>query len=136
MRAAQRLGRVVVAHRHRGLQHDRTGVELAGHEMDGRAGDLHAVLERLALRVDAGERRQQRRVDVEDRVREGVEQRRADEPHEAGEADQRTPRARSSLATRAIEGVARRERAVIEDQRLDARPRARARARRRRRGSR
>ena len=42
-----------------------------------------------------------------------------------------TSRVRSSCASRAIEVVARRERAVIEDQRLDAGARARGRARRR-----
>ena len=62
----QRLGRVVVAHGHRGLQHDGAAVELGGHQVHGRAGDLHAVLERLPLRVDAGKRRQQRGMDVED----------------------------------------------------------------------
>ena len=37
-----------------------------------------------------GKRRQQRRMNVEDGVGERVEQRRADEPHEAGEADEPT----------------------------------------------
>ena len=45
---------------------------------------LDAVLERLPLRVKTGKRRQQRRMDVENRVRERVDERRADEPHEAG----------------------------------------------------
>ena len=49
------------------LHDDRAGIELAGDEVHGRAGDLHAVRERLVLRIDAGERRQQRRMDVEDR---------------------------------------------------------------------
>jgi hypothetical protein len=35
----------------------------------GGAGDRDAVLERLLLRVLAGERRQQRRMNIEDRVR-------------------------------------------------------------------
>ena len=84
----QRLDRVVVEHRNRRLQDDRPAVELGGHQMHGRAGHPDAVLERLTLRVEAGKRGQQRRVDVEDAVRKRVEQRRADQPHEAGEADQ------------------------------------------------
>ena len=80
-----------------------------------------AVLERLALRVDAGKRRQQRRVDVEDaRSGNASSRRRADQPHEAGEADERDVARRSSLASAAIEVVAVGERPVIEDQRLDA----------------
>ena len=72
----QRLDGVVVQHRHRRLQHDRPGVEIRVHQMHRRAGDAHAVLERLALRVEAGKRRQQRRMDVEDAIGKGVEQRR------------------------------------------------------------
>ena len=129
--------RVVVPHRDRRLQHDRPAVELAGHEVHGRAADLHAVLERLPLRVDAGERRQQRRMDVQDRVRERLEQRRADQAHEAGEADERARRAARSASThRGIEVVAVGEAAVVDDDGLDARGRARVRDRRRRRGSR
>ena len=46
---------------------DRPGVELLGDEVHRAARHLHAVRQRLPLRVDARERRQQRRVDVEDR---------------------------------------------------------------------
>ena len=70
MRADKRLRRVVVAHRHGGLQHDGTAVELRGDQVHGCARDLDAVLERLPLRVDAGKRRQERRVHVEDARRE------------------------------------------------------------------
>ena len=108
---------------HRRLHHDRAASSSRGHEVHGRAGDLHAVLERLALRVDAGERRQQRRVDVEDRVRERVEERRADQPHEAGEADERDAARAQLVRDRARRTSSRDgERAVIDDERLDARP--------------
>ena len=70
IRADERVDRVVLEHRHRRLQDDRTVVELACHEVHGRAGDADAVLERLPLRVEAGKRRQQRRMDVEDAMRE------------------------------------------------------------------
>ena len=89
--------------------------------MDGRAGDLDAVLERLLLGVDAGKRRQQRRVDVEHRVGKRLEQLGADQTHEAGEADEADARARAApAASRAIEIVARRELAMVEHQRFDA----------------
>src|SRR5262249_6146416 len=54
--------------------------------MDGRAADAYAVLERLALRIQPRERRQQRRVDVQDPARESRQQRRTDESHESRQA--------------------------------------------------
>ena len=75
-------------------------------EVHGGAGDAHAVLERLPLRVEAGKRRQQRRMDVEDAVRKRVEQRRADEAHEAGETDELDAARAQQLGQRAIVGVA------------------------------
>src|SRR4051794_30638971 len=55
----ERRRRVVLEHRHGGLEHDWTAVELAGHEMDGCATHSNAVRERLRLRVDARESRKQ-----------------------------------------------------------------------------
>ena len=108
-------------HRHAGLHDDRAGVELAGDEVHGRAGDLHAVPERLLLRIDAGKRRQQRRVDVEHRVRKRVEQPRADQAHEAGEADERRrARSSSSCASRASKSSRLANWRWSDDQRLDA----------------
>src|SRR5207247_8332088 len=60
------LGRVVIQDRHGLLQDDRSGVDTLVGEMDGAAADLHACLDRLALRFPAGERRQERGMDVED----------------------------------------------------------------------
>ena len=57
--------------------------------------------ERLLLGIDAGERRQQRRMDVEHGVRKGVEQPRADQTHETGEADE----AHAALAQFAAQAV-------------------------------
>ena len=67
--------------------------------MNGGAGDTHAVLERLTLRIEAGKRRQQRRMDVQDPCWERVQERAAHDPHEAGQAHEadvarrRAPRA-------------------------------------------
>jgi hypothetical protein len=43
---------------------------------------------RLSLGVETRKRRQERRVNIEDRVRESVQQRGTDEPHVTGETDQ------------------------------------------------
>src|SRR5262245_21965814 len=57
---AEALRRVVVEDRHRGLQHNRSRVELVRDEMDRRAAHADAILQRLSLCVQTGERRQQR----------------------------------------------------------------------------
>ncbi len=84
----QRLHRVGIEHRHGGLKHDWAAIELRRHQMHGRAAHAHAVLQRLPLRVEPRKRGQQRRVNVEDAIRERLEQRRADAPHETGETDE------------------------------------------------
>ena len=50
--------------------------------------DLDAVLERLPLGVEPGKRGKQRRVDVEDAVGKRVDERRPEQAHEPGQADQ------------------------------------------------
>src|SRR3989442_5957460 len=51
-----------------GLQNDRAGVEIFVDEMHGAAGEFDAVFEGLALRFEAGEGREQRRVNIQDAV--------------------------------------------------------------------
>ena len=59
-------GRVVAGeHRHRRLHHDRTVVELGGHEVDGAAVHLDTGGKRALVRVQSGKRGQQRRMDIE-----------------------------------------------------------------------
>ncbi len=53
---------------HRGLQDNRTAVEMLIDQMDRAAGDLHAVSEGLVLGIEAREGGQQRRVDIEDAI--------------------------------------------------------------------
>jgi len=115
-----RLRADVVAHGHRALQHDRTAVEVRGHEVHGCAGDLDPVLKRLTLGVDARKRGQERRVHVEDAIGKCLEQRGADEPHEARETHEGHAARRELAGEGAIEGVAAGKRAVIDDHRLDA----------------
>ena len=64
------------------------------------------MFERLALRVKAGKRRQQRGMDVEDAIGEVVEQRAADQAHEAGETDDRNASPRQQIRQRPIVAVA------------------------------
>ena len=106
---------------HARLHDDRAGIELAGDEVHGRPGDLHAMPERLLLRIDAGERRQQRRMDVEHGVGKRVEQPRADQAHEAGEADQADLAVAQLLRKPRVEIVAGSEVAMADDERFDAR---------------
>src|SRR5690349_13980476 len=56
---------VVIEYRHGGLDDDGAGIEIFVDEVDGAAGDLHAVGQRLVLRVESRERGQERRVDVQ-----------------------------------------------------------------------
>ena len=67
----QSLRRVVILHGDRALHHDRPGIELCAHEMNGGAGNRHAVGKRLLLRVETGEGGEQRRVNIENALREG-----------------------------------------------------------------
>src|SRR4051812_39135496 len=53
----QPIDRVVVAHRHGGLEHDWSAIEFAGDDMHGHARDLDAVIECLTLSIDPGKRR-------------------------------------------------------------------------------
>ena len=103
----QRLRRCHRRHRHRRLQDDRPAIEPGGHEVHRRAAHAHAVRERLRLGIEAGKRRQQRRMDVQDPIGKGVEQRRADQPHEAGETDQPDVVRLQRLRQRLIVGVTR-----------------------------
>ena len=66
---------------------DRAAVEGCVDKVDRDAGDGRPGRERVADGVGAGERRQQRRMDVEDPTGEGVEDDGADEAHEAGQHD-------------------------------------------------
>ena len=64
---AQRLRLVIVEDWNRLLQEDGAGVQALVDEMDGHARDPHAVAQGVADAVEAGEGRQQRRVDVDRR---------------------------------------------------------------------
>ena len=56
--------------------------------MHGGAGNLHAGFQRLAVRVEAGKRRQQRGMDVEHPAVPALHEFGGEQPHESAEADQ------------------------------------------------
>lgn len=68
------------------LGDDDAVVELLVDEVDGAAGDLDAVVEGLLLGIEAGEGREQRGMDVEDALREGLDEAGREQAHVSGEA--------------------------------------------------
>lgn len=119
------LNGIVITNLHWGLQHDWTAVEFTGNEVDRRTCDLDTVLQRLALSIDAGKCRQQGRMDVQDRIWEGIEQVRANQPHEPSQTDERHLTLQQCAGYRPVEVDALSELSVIDNQRFDAgRPRA------------
>ena len=113
----QRLFGVVVPDRDGHLQNDRPGIELGVDQVHRGAAHLRAVAQRLSLRVQSGKRRQQRRVDVEDRVRERRDERRSQQPHEARQAHQVDFVGAQRRNDGRIEGSPGRELTVIDHQR-------------------
>jgi len=84
----QGVDRVVVQNGNSRLNNDRSGVEGTIDQMHRGSRDPGTVLERLPLRVQSGKRRKQRRMDVHDPVREGLQKHGPDEPHVPGKAHQ------------------------------------------------
>ena len=93
-------------HVDRRLQQDRAGVDPLVDEVDGDAGDLHAVVERVARSRRAREGGQQRRVDVDDAIGEAREEAGAQQRHVARRA--RPARRPAPASQSAIASVARR----------------------------
>ena len=114
---ARRERRLVVAreHRHHRLGDDRAVVELGGDEMDARPARLAARLDRTPVRLQPGERRQQRRMDVDEAAVEAAHEGGAEDAHEAGQRDDVGAVALDALGERVVEVLAVRERAVIDD---------------------
>jgi hypothetical protein len=70
------------------LENDDAVIDGFVNKVDGAASDFDSELQCLFLRVEAGEGRQQRRVDVEDAVGEGGDELRRDDAHVACETDE------------------------------------------------
>src|SRR5258708_36268333 len=71
-----------------GLQDDGAGVEIFVDKVDGASGELDAVIEGLLLRFEAGEGRQERRVNIDDALGKGGYEEGGEKAHVAGEADE------------------------------------------------
>ena len=98
----QRLLRVLVQHRHRRLRDDGPGVGALVHQVHRAPRHLHSMLQRLPVRMQPGEARQQRRVHVQHPAREGAEERRPHQAHEAGEARDAAAERGDGLHQRAV----------------------------------
>src|SRR5205823_5329106 len=66
----ERIFGVVVFNRNDSLQHDRPSIEIFVDKVNGTAGKLHAVIESLLLRFEPRKRGQQRRVNIQNALRE------------------------------------------------------------------
>ena len=86
--SGKRFGIILFVHRNRFLQHDWAAVKFGAHQVHRRPGPFHAVFPRLILRVDSRKCGQQRRMNVDDRLRKSVQEHFREQPHEPGEADQ------------------------------------------------
>ena len=71
-----------------GLAHNRPPIEFGGHKMYGCPGNAHTIGNRLALRVQAGKSREQRRMDIEHPAGKRVQEWSTDQAHEPREAHQ------------------------------------------------
>ena len=83
-------------------------------QVDRHTGHLHAVRERVAHPVHAGERRQQGGMDVEPTPLVGARHRRAEQPHVAGAHQQVDPAALEFLQHGSVEGPAIGERVGLD----------------------
>ena len=103
------------------LRDDRPGIHFRHDEMHGRAVLLRAGGERARVGVEALERRQQRRMDVEQPAVPLPHEPRRQQPHEAGEADELDAVRLQLVLQRALERLAvLAERLVIDDGGADA----------------
>ncbi len=82
------LERILIEHRDRRLQKNRTAIQVFVHQVDGAARHFDAVSERLVLRIEPRKRREQGRVDIQDALRKLRYEPTAEQPHVAGQADQ------------------------------------------------
>jgi hypothetical protein len=80
-------GGVVVVHGDGLLGDDGAGIDALIDEVDGAAGDFHAVIEGLFPGFEAGEGGEERGMDVDDAVGEGAEEFAFQDAHETGEDD-------------------------------------------------
>src|SRR5207245_2149689 len=71
-----------------GLENDRAGVEIFVNKMDSATGEFYAVFESLALGFEAGEGREERRMNIKDAIGKFGDEERREQAHISGEADE------------------------------------------------
>ena len=117
----QRFLRVVGLYRHAGLQDDRPGIDRAiVDEVHGGAGDLRAVIQRLALGVEPRERGQERGMDVHGASGERARICLGEDPHEPRVADEPDPACGELADERQVERLPVAEVLRVDEERLDA----------------
>ena len=84
----QRFSDIVVGDGNHRLQNDRASIERLIDKVHGAAAEFHAVIERLALRLESGKRRQQRGMDIENSAAKRRDEVRREQAHESGQAHQ------------------------------------------------
>ena len=85
----QRLHRVAIQHRHRGLQHDRPCIQMLVHEMHRASADLHAMSQRLRLRIQTLEKTAAATDECSGSAcGNSLDERGAEQAHKPGQADQ------------------------------------------------
>ncbi len=75
-------------HLHRPLQNDHSMIELLVDKVNRAAGNRDPILQRLALRIQTGKGGKQRRMNIENALRKGLDEPGREHPHVAGQADQ------------------------------------------------
>ena len=76
------------SHRDGALQHDDSVVQLFIHKMHRAAGDANSILQRLTLRIEARKCRQQRRMNIQNRIGKGGHKFRRQQAHISSQANQ------------------------------------------------
>ena len=84
----KRIVRIVIQNRDGSLKHDRTGIELFVDEVHGTSRYLDTIRQRLVLRIESRESRQKRWMDIEDTLRERLDELGAEQAKIACEADE------------------------------------------------
>lgn len=87
----QRFSRVVIQNRNRGLANDRPGIDAGINIMNGAPGHFHPVIQGLFPGFETRERRQQRRVNIDDSPLKTAQEIALENAHEPGKDHQIHP---------------------------------------------
>ena len=110
----QGVGRVAGQHRYHGLIQDGAHIQLGRHQVHRAAGELAARVNGALVRVQPGEGRQQRGMDVDQPPRVARDETRREDAHEPGQHHDGGVMAVDHLGQRGVEGLAAVESLVIQ----------------------